>query len=86
MYFKDSHLKTLDTRVKFTERFNLRVEATPNRCTYAVNLFDQVSEKAINDFMLEYLVPKIEYSTNSSQTRKIQITHHLLTCQALGGC
>jgi hypothetical protein len=45
--------------------------ATPNRCTYTVPLFDQFSEKALNNFMLEYLVPKIEYSANSSQTRKI---------------
>jgi hypothetical protein len=34
--------------------------------------------------MLEYLVPKIEYSANSLLTRKIQIIQHLLTCQALG--
>jgi hypothetical protein len=25
-------------------------------CTYAVHLFDQLDEKALNDFMLEYLV------------------------------
>jgi hypothetical protein len=60
--------------------------ATPNRCTNTVPLFDQLGERARNNFMLEYLVPKIEYSTNSSQARKIQITQHLLTCQALEGC
>jgi hypothetical protein len=54
-------------------------------CTFAVPLFDQFGEKALNNFMSEYLVPKIEYSANSSLTRKIQITHHLLTCQALVG-
>jgi hypothetical protein len=51
---------------------------TPNRCTYTVPLFDQFSEKALNNFMPEYLVPETEYSANSSQTRKIQITQHLL--------
>jgi hypothetical protein len=59
---------------------------TSNRCTYTVPLFDQFGEKALNNFMLQYLVPEIEYSANLSQTRKIQITHHLLTCQALEGC
>jgi hypothetical protein len=34
-------------------------EATPNRCTYAVPLFDQLGEKALSDFVLEYLVPKL---------------------------
>jgi hypothetical protein len=51
-----------------------------------VHIFDQFDEKALNNFMLEYLVLEIEYSANSSQTRKIQITRHLLTCQALEGC
>jgi hypothetical protein len=51
-----------------------------------VPLFDKLGEKALNTFMLEYLVPEIEYSANSSQTRKIQITQHLLICKALGGC
>jgi hypothetical protein len=60
--------------------------ATTNKCTYTVPLFDQFSEKALSNFMPEYLVPEIEYSTNSSQTRKIQITQHLLTCQSLGDC
>jgi hypothetical protein len=50
-----------------------------------VPLFSPFSEKALNNFMAEYLVPEIEYSANSSLTRKIQITQHLLTCQALGG-
>jgi hypothetical protein len=50
-----------------------------------VPLFDELDEKALNNFMLEYLVLKIEYSANSSQTWKIQITQHLLSCQALGG-
>jgi hypothetical protein len=31
-----------------------------------VPLFDQFGEKALNNFMLEYLVLEIEYSTNSS--------------------
>jgi hypothetical protein len=48
-------------------------------------LFNQFSEKALRNFMPEYLDTEIEYSTNSSQTRKNQITHHLLTYQALGG-
>jgi hypothetical protein len=48
--------------------------ATPNRCTYAVPLFDQLAKKALSKFMPEYLVPKIEYSANSSLTRKIQMT------------
>jgi hypothetical protein len=34
--------------------------------------------------MPEYLVSEIEYSANSSLIRKIYITQHLLTCQALG--
>jgi hypothetical protein len=33
--------------------------ATPNMCTYAVPLFDQLTEKALNSFMLEYLVPEL---------------------------
>jgi hypothetical protein len=40
--------------------------ATPNRCTYTVPLFDQLGKKALNNLMLEYLVPEIEYSANSS--------------------
>jgi hypothetical protein len=51
-----------------------------------VPLFDQLGEKALNKFKPEYLVPEIEHSVNSSQTRKIQNTQHLLTCQAPGGC
>jgi hypothetical protein len=51
-----------------------------------VHLFDQFSEKAHNNFMPEQLVPKIEYSMNSSLIKKIQITQHILTCQALGSC
>jgi hypothetical protein len=43
-----------------------------------VPLFDQFGEKALNNFMPEYLVPEIEYSTILSQIRKIQITQHLL--------
>jgi hypothetical protein len=39
-----------------------------------VPLFDQFSEKALNNFIPEYLVPEIEYSANLSRTRKIQIT------------
>jgi hypothetical protein len=31
-----------------------------------VPLFDQLSEKELNNFMPEYLVPEIEYSANSS--------------------
>jgi hypothetical protein len=50
-----------------------------------VPLFDQFGEKAVNNFMPEYLISKIEYSANSLQTRKIQITQHLLTYQALKG-
>jgi hypothetical protein len=45
--------------------------ATPNRCTYTVPICDQFGEKALNNFIAEYLVPEIEYSANSSQTRKI---------------
>jgi hypothetical protein len=45
--------------------------ATPNRCTYTVPLFDQFSEKALNNFMPEYLVPEIEYSAKFSRTMKI---------------
>jgi hypothetical protein len=33
--------------------------ATPSRCTYVVHLFDQLSEKALNDFVSEYLVPEL---------------------------
>jgi hypothetical protein len=54
-------------------------------CTYMVPLFDQLGEKALSDLVPEYLVHEIEYSANSLQTRKIQITQHLLTCQALRG-
>jgi hypothetical protein len=60
--------------------------ATPNRCTYTVPLFDQLGEKGLNNFMPEYLVLEIEYSANSSLTKKIQIMQHPLTCQALEGC
>jgi hypothetical protein len=74
LFFLDLALNSGESRV------------TPNRCTYTVPLFDQFSEKAFNKFMPEYLVPEIEYSTNLSQTRKIQISQHLLTCQAFGGC
>jgi hypothetical protein len=51
LHFEDSHLKTLNPRVKFFERFNSRVGMTPNRCTYAVPLFDQLDEKALNDLV-----------------------------------
>jgi hypothetical protein len=51
-----------------------------------VPLFDQLGEKALSDFVSEYLVHEIEYSANSLQTRKILITQHILTSQALGGC
>jgi hypothetical protein len=50
-----------------------------------VPLFDQFGKKALNNFMPEYLIPEIEYLTISSRTRKIKITQHLLTCQALEG-
>jgi hypothetical protein len=33
--------------------------ATPNRCTYVVPLLDQLGEKALNDFMPEYLIPEL---------------------------
>jgi hypothetical protein len=36
-----------------------------------VPLFNQFGEKAISNFMLEYLVPEIEYLANSSRTREI---------------
>jgi hypothetical protein len=36
-----------------------------------VSLYDQFGEKALNNFMLEYLVPEIEYSANSTRTGKI---------------
>jgi plasmid maintenance system killer protein len=49
-----------------------------------VPIFNQFGEKTLNNFMLEYLVSEIEYSTNSSLTRKIQIIQHQLTYQALG--
>jgi hypothetical protein len=42
-------------------------------------LFDQFGEKTLNNFMPAYLVPEIEYLAKLSQTRKIQITLHLLT-------
>jgi hypothetical protein len=48
-----------------------------------VPLFDQLGEKVLCDFMPEYLLPEIEYPANLLQIRKIQITQHLLTCQAL---
>jgi hypothetical protein len=50
-----------------------------------VPLFNQFGEKALNNFMPEYLVPENAYSKNSSRTRKIQITQYLFTCQALRG-
>jgi hypothetical protein len=31
----------------------------PNRCTYAVPLFDQLSEKALSDFVQENLDPEL---------------------------
>jgi hypothetical protein len=48
--FEDS-----DSRAKFFERFN----STAVSYTYAVHLFDQFGEKALNDFVPEYLVPKL---------------------------
>jgi hypothetical protein len=33
--------------------------ATPNRCTYLVPLFDHLSEKALSDFMPEYLISEL---------------------------
>jgi hypothetical protein len=33
--------------------------ATPNRCTYAVPLFDQLGAKALSDFLPEYLVSEL---------------------------
>jgi hypothetical protein len=51
-----------------------------------VLLFDQLGKKALSNFMLEYIVPEIEYSANSSRIRKIQIIQYLLICQALGDC
>jgi hypothetical protein len=59
LHFEDSHLKTLDSRVKLFETFNSRVGAAPSTCTYAVHLFDQLGEKALTDFMPEYLVPEL---------------------------
>jgi hypothetical protein len=66
-HFEDSCLKTLSSRlrVKFSKRFNLRVEAKRNRCTHTVPLFHQFGEKALRNFMPEYLVSKIKYSVNS---------------------
>jgi hypothetical protein len=55
LHFKDPHLKTLDSRVKFSERFNSRVGGY----IYSVHLFDQLGEKALSDFMPEYLVPEL---------------------------
>jgi hypothetical protein len=52
----------------------LRVGAIPNKCTYMVPLFDQFGEKALTNFIPEYLVPEIEYLANLSHTRKIQMT------------
>jgi hypothetical protein len=40
-----------------------------------VPLFDQFGKKALNNFMLVYLVLEIEYLPNSSRTRKNQITN-----------
>jgi hypothetical protein len=34
---EDSHMETLDSWVKFPERFNLRVETTPIWCTYLID-------------------------------------------------
>jgi hypothetical protein len=33
--------------------------ATPNRCTYVVPLFNQLGEKALSNFVPEYLVPEL---------------------------
>jgi hypothetical protein len=76
--FKDFKLYT--SELNSPKNLNRESGATPNRYTYTVPLFDQLGKKTLNDFMTEYLVYEIEYSTNSLQTRKIQITRHLLTC------
>jgi hypothetical protein len=66
--FEDFKLQTPE--LNFLKDLIQESGATPNRCTYPVPIFDQFSEKELNNFMLEYLVPEIEYSTNSSQTWK----------------
>jgi hypothetical protein len=67
--FEDFKLKTLELN---SPKDLIRASgAIANRCTYPMPLFDQFIEKTLNNFMPEYLVPKIEYSANSSQTRKI---------------
>jgi hypothetical protein len=48
LHFEDSHLKILDSRVKFSERFNSRVGGY----TYSISL----AKKACSEFMLQYLV------------------------------
>jgi hypothetical protein len=50
-----------------------------------MHLFNRLGQKVLSDFVPEYLAPEIEYSTNSSRTRKIQVTQHPLTWQALRG-
>jgi hypothetical protein len=55
LHVEDSHLKTLDSRVKFSKRFNSRVGGY----TYMVHQFDQLGEKALSDFMPGYLDPEL---------------------------
>jgi hypothetical protein len=62
LHFKDSHLNTLDSRVKFSERFNLRAGAY----TYAMHLYNQLGERALglcgsthNNFVLKYLIHEL---------------------------
>jgi hypothetical protein len=62
IYISKIHIWRLQTPKLNSPKDLIRVSgATPSRCTYVVHLFDQISEKALSDFMPEYLVP--EFST-----------------------
>jgi hypothetical protein len=43
---------------------------TSNRCTYTVPLFDQLSKKALSDFVPEYLVPELSTRQIRHRQRK----------------
>jgi hypothetical protein len=60
LHFEDSHLKTLNSRLSSSPKGLIHESrATTNRCTYVVPLFDQFGEKALSNFMTEYLVVEI---------------------------
>jgi hypothetical protein len=60
----DSVVPSLDFKLYTLELNSLKdliqeSRATPNRCTYAVHLLEQLGEKALIDFVAEYFTPEL---------------------------